>query len=72
MNTIYKDLVASFGTQDAAEKLKVDHGTVSGLVREKHGMSPVVAKRGEVLTECALKKFPLSVVSVFPWAEMAA
>jgi hypothetical protein len=30
MKSIYKDLVAFFGTQEAAEKLKVDQSTVSG------------------------------------------
>ncbi|WP_338509485.1 hypothetical protein [Pseudomonas trivialis] len=59
MNTIYKDLVAFFGTQEVtAEKLKVDQSTVSGWVREKHGMSPVVAKRAEALTGGVFKKNP--------------
>ena len=71
MNTIYKDLVAYFGTQEvAAEKLKVDQSTVSGWVRGKHGMSPVVAKRAETLTAGSFKKEDLS--PAFPWAEMAA
>ena len=71
MNTIYKDLVAFFGTQEStAEKLKVDQSTVSGWVREKHGMSPVVAKRAEVLTGGAFKKE--SLCPSYPWAEMAA
>ncbi|QVI68146.1 hypothetical protein [Pseudomonas syringae] len=57
MNSIYKDLVAFFGTQEAtAEKLKVDRSTVSGCVREKHGMSPVIAKRAEALTGGVFKK----------------
>jgi DNA-binding transcriptional regulator YdaS (Cro superfamily) len=71
MNTIYKDLVAFFGTQEVtAEKLKVDQSTVSGWVREKHGMSPVVAKRAKALTGGAFKKE--SLCPSFPWAEMAA
>ncbi|WP_231421678.1 YdaS family helix-turn-helix protein [Pseudomonas sp. Leaf59] len=71
MNIIYKDLVAFFGTQEVtAEKLKVDQSTVSGWVREKHGMSPVVAKRAEALTGGAFKKE--SLCPSFPWAEMAA
>lgn len=66
MNSIYKDLVAFIGTQEVtAEKLKVDQSTVSGWVRGKHGMSPVVAKRAEALTGGAFKKrIPLSVVSM--------
>ncbi len=71
MNTIFKDLVAFFGTQEAtAEKLKVDQSTVSGWVREKHGMSPVIAKRAEALTGGMFKKE--SLCPSFPWAEMAA
>ncbi|WP_311969324.1 YdaS family helix-turn-helix protein [Pseudomonas baltica] len=71
MNSIFKDLVAFFGTQEAtAEKLKVDQSTVSGWVRGKHGMSPVVAKRAEALTAGAFKKEILC--PTFPWAEMAA
>ncbi|UQS92497.1 helix-turn-helix domain-containing protein [Pseudomonas chlororaphis subsp. piscium] len=59
MNAIYKGLVDYFGTQEAtAEKLKVDQSTVSGWVRGKHGMSPVIAKRAEALTEGAFKKNP--------------
>ena len=71
MNAIYKGLVDYFGTQEAtAEKLKVDQSTVSGWVRGKHGMSPVIAKRAEALTEGAFKKENLC--PSFPWAEMAA
>ncbi|YCH23133.1 helix-turn-helix domain-containing protein [Pseudomonas sp. D1-3] len=71
MNSIYKDLVAFFGTQEAAaEKLRVDQSTVSGWVRGKHGMSPVVAKRAELLTDGGFKKEELC--PSFPWAEMAA
>ena len=70
MKTIYKDLVAYFGTQEAtAIKLKVDQSTVSGWVREKHGMSPVVAKRAEILTNGAFKKEALC--PLFPWAELS-
>ena len=70
MNTIFKDLVAFFGTQEAtAEKLKVDQSTVSGWVREKHGMSPVVAKRAEALTNGVFKKETLC--PSFPWAELS-
>lgn len=71
MNTIYKDLVSYFGTQEvAAEMLKVDQSTVSGWVRGKHGMSPVIAKRAELLTDGKFKKE--SLCPTFPWAEMAA
>ena len=71
MNAIFKDLVAFFGTQEAtAEKLKVDQSTVSGWVRGKHGMSPIVAKRAEALSEGSFKKEDLC--PSFPWAEMAA
>lgn len=71
MNAIFKDLVAFFGTQEAtAEKLKVDQSTVSGWVRGKHGMSPIVAKRAEALSEGFFKKEELC--PSFPWAEMAA
>lgn len=71
MNTIFKDLVAHFGTQEVtAEKLKVDQSTVSGWVRGKHGMSPVIAKRAEDLTGGAFKKEALC--PAFPWAEMVA
>lgn len=71
MSTIYKELVAHFGTQDiTAEKLKVDQSTVSGWVRGKHGMSPVVAKRAERVTAGAFKKEALC--PSFPWDELAA
>ncbi|NBB11794.1 hypothetical protein GVN17_19525 [Pseudomonas sp. SLFW] len=71
MNTIFQDLVTFFGTQETtAEKLKVDQSTVSGWVRGKHGMSPIVAKRAEALTEGEFKKETLC--PSFPWAEMAA
>jgi DNA-binding transcriptional regulator YdaS (Cro superfamily) len=71
MNATFKDLVAFFGTQEAtAEKLKVDQSTVSGWVRGKHGMSPVVAKRADDLTQGKFKKEVLC--PSFPWAEMAA
>jgi len=71
MSTIYKELVAHFGTQDiTAEKLEVDQSTVSGWVRGKHGMSPVVAKRAERVTAGAFKKEALC--PGFPWAELVA
>ena len=71
MMTIFKDLVAFFGTQEVtAEKLKVDQSTVSGWVRGKHGMSPVIAKRAEDLTGGSFKKEDLC--PAFPWAEMVA
>jgi DNA-binding transcriptional regulator YdaS (Cro superfamily) len=71
MMTIFKDLVAHFGTQEVtAERLKVDQSTVSGWVRGKHGMSPVIAKRAEDLTGGAFKKEELC--PAFPWAEMVA
>ncbi|WP_438284243.1 transcriptional regulator [Pseudomonas alabamensis] len=71
MNTSYKDLVAFFGTQEAtAEKLGVDQSTVSGWVRGKHGMSPVIAKRAERATAGAFKKEALC--PSFPWEELAA
>lgn len=70
MKTIYKDLVAFFGTQEAtAIKLKVDQSTVSGWVRAKHGMSPVVAKRAEILTNGEFRKEALC--PSFPWAELS-
>jgi DNA-binding transcriptional regulator YdaS (Cro superfamily) len=69
MNTIFKDLVAFFGTQEiAAEKLKVDQSTVSGWVRGKHGMSPIVAKRAEALSSGAFTKEKLC--PSFPWDEL--
>ncbi|MNJ58354.1 hypothetical protein D3C77_539830 [compost metagenome] len=71
MNAIFKDLVAFFGTQEAtAEKLGVDQSTVSGWVRGKHGMSPVVAKRAEALTAGKFKKEILC--PSFPWDELVA
>ncbi|MNW21256.1 hypothetical protein D3C71_2220660 [compost metagenome] len=71
MNTIFQDLVTFFGTQETtAERLKVDQSTVSGWVRGKHGMSAVVAKRAEDLTQGKFKKETLC--PSFPWAEMAA
>lgn len=71
MNAIFKSLVAFFGTQEAtAEKLGVDQSTVSGWVRGKHGMSPVVAKRAERLTAGAFKKEALC--PSFPWDELVA
>ncbi|MFJ5240265.1 hypothetical protein ACIP86_26675 [Pseudomonas neuropathica] len=70
MNSIYQDLVVFFGTQEiTAEKLRVDQSTVSGWVRRKHGMSPVVAKRAEALTGGVFKKE--SLCPGFPWAEIA-
>ncbi|MNO55171.1 hypothetical protein D3C76_456570 [compost metagenome] len=70
MSTIYKELVAHFGTQEVtAKRLKVDQSTVSGWVRGKHGMSPVVAKRAERLTEGKFKKEFLC--PGFPWDEVA-
>ncbi|HEE9760134.1 TPA: helix-turn-helix domain-containing protein [Pseudomonas putida] len=70
MSTIYKDLVSHFGTQDeTAEKLGVDQSTVSGWVRGKHGMSPVVAKRAERLTGGKFKRQDLC--PSFPWDEVA-
>jgi DNA-binding transcriptional regulator YdaS (Cro superfamily) len=71
MKTIFKDLVAYFGTQEVtADRLKVDQSTVSGWVRGKHGMSPVIAKRAEDLTGGTFKKEDLC--PAFPWAEMVA
>lgn len=70
MNSIYQDLVVFFGTQEiTAQKLRVDQSTVSGWVRKKHGMSPVVAKRAEDLTGGVFKKE--SLCPAFPWAEIA-
>ena len=71
MTTIYKELVAHFGTQDeTAAKLGVDQSTVSGWVRGKHGMSPVVAKRAQVLTDGKFKKEDLC--PAFPWEVLSA
>ena len=48
---IFQRLVAHFGSQAVtAEKLGVEQGTVSGWVRSKHGMSPVVALTAEQVT----------------------
>ncbi|MFS2199348.1 hypothetical protein ACCD00_12590 [Pseudomonas sp. Pseusp3] len=47
----------------------MDQSTVSGWVREKHGMSPVVAKRAEALTNGVFKKETLC--PSFPWAELS-
>lgn len=70
MSTIYKELVAHFGTQEiTAERLSIDQSTVSGWVRGKHGMSPVVAKRAERLTDGKFKKEVLC--PTFPWDEVA-
>jgi len=70
MSPIYKELVAHFGTQEVtAEKLGVDQSTVSGWVRGKHGMSPVVAKRAERLTHGKFKKEDLC--PAFPWEDVA-
>ncbi|MEN5033832.1 YdaS family helix-turn-helix protein [Pseudomonas sp. TWI929] len=70
MNAIFKDLVAFFGTQEVtAEKLGVDQSTVSGWVRGKHGMSPVVAKRADRLTGGKFKKEDLC--PAFPWEDVA-
>ena len=71
MSTIYKDLVAYFGTQDeTAAKLGVDQSTVSGWVRGKHGMSPVVAKRAQDQTNGKFRKEQLC--PSFPWSALAA
>ena len=70
MHAIFKDLVAFFGTQEVtAEKLGVDQSTVSGWVRGKHGMSPVVAKRADRLTAGKFKKEDLC--PAFPWEDVA-
>jgi len=70
MRAIFKDLVAFFGTQEVtAEKLGVDQSTVSGWVRGKHGMSPVVAKRADRLTAGKFKKEDLC--PAFPWEDVA-
>ncbi|WP_342446948.1 transcriptional regulator [Cobetia amphilecti] len=51
MKNIFERLVDHFGTQaKAADALGVYQGTVSGWVRGKHGMSPVLALRAERLT----------------------
>ncbi|MCY1421476.1 hypothetical protein D9M71_371340 [compost metagenome] len=58
--SIYQDLVDYFGTQTkTAERLGVDQGTVSGWVREKHGMSAVTALRAEAETEGKFKAVDL-------------
>lgn len=45
---IYEKLVKHFGGQvKTAAALGVEQGTVSGWVRGKHGMSPVVALKAE-------------------------
>lgn len=57
---IYQALVEHFGTQTkTAEKLGVDQGTVSGWVREKHGMSAVTALRAEAETNSVFKAIDL-------------
>lgn len=49
--SIFNDLVEHFGTQQkVADALRVDQGTVSGWVRGRHGMSPVVALKAEGIT----------------------
>ncbi len=51
MEALFTKLVDHFGTQTkAAEALGVDQTTISGWVRGKHGMSPAVALRAEMLT----------------------
>ncbi|MGY3728037.1 MULTISPECIES: Cro/CI family transcriptional regulator [Cobetia] len=56
MKNIFERLVDHFGTQaKAAEELGVYQGTVSGWVRGKHGMSPVLALRAEKLTRGKFK-----------------
>lgn len=53
---IFKSLVNYCGTQiKTAQLLKVDQATVSGWVRGKHGMSPVVALRAEKITNGQFK-----------------
>jgi DNA-binding transcriptional regulator YdaS (Cro superfamily) len=48
---IFQALVEHFGTQKkAALALGVEQGTVSGWVRQKHGMSPIAALRAEEVT----------------------
>jgi len=48
---IYQALVDYFGTQKkTALALGVEQGTVSGWVRQKHGMSPIAALRAEEVT----------------------
>lgn len=58
--SIFQDLVSHFGTQiKTAERLGVDQGTVSGWVREKHGMGPVTAIRAEAETNGLFKAVDL-------------
>lgn len=53
---IYQSLVKHFGTQSAvAEVLHVNQGTVSGWVRGKYGMGPVVALKAEAATNGKFK-----------------
>ena len=48
---IFQALVEHFGTQKkAAKAIGVEQGTVSGWVRQKHGMSPIAALRAEEVT----------------------
>ena len=57
---IFDRLVDHFGTQTkTAKRLGVDQGTVSGWVREKHGMSAVTALRAEAETAGAFKAIDL-------------
>lgn len=58
--SIYDELVDHFGTQTkTAVALDVDQGTVSGWVRNKHGMSAVTALRAESETEGKFKAVDL-------------
>lgn len=58
--SIFHDLVNHFGTQTrTAERLGVDQGTVSGWVRERHGMSAVTALRAEAETDGRFKAVDL-------------
>jgi DNA-binding transcriptional regulator YdaS (Cro superfamily) len=71
MDNIFLRLVKHFGTQElTATALEVDQSTVSGWVRGKHGMSPVVAKRAEKLTGGSFSKEQLC--PSFPWSAFAA
>lgn len=57
---IFERLVAHFGTQEkTGSALGVDQATVSGWVREKHGMSAVVALKAEQITGGAFRAVEL-------------
>ncbi|CAI8959862.1 Cro/CI family transcriptional regulator [Pseudomonas soli] len=53
---IYQSLVKHFGTQSAvADALHVNQGTVSGWVRGKYGMGPLLALKAEAATHGKFK-----------------